>query len=679
MLITLLVDIWWLHRFRAGYPLDIDESRYLAFGLSLRDGLAGGGPAGLWHVWRAQHDFGPLLGLASVPVFLVGGRSVMAGLAAQLLFVALLLISGWGLGRRLGGRTGGVLAAALVAGMPAVIDFSRSLQLAVTAAAAMAGAMWALLASERLARRRWVVAWGILLGLLPLARTMAIAFVPGVVLAALWLAWPGPSRRARLVNLGLGLGVGAAVAASWLATSWHAVFDYLTNFGYGAQSAHFASSGSRLGLGYWTRELGHAVREDLLLPLTVLIAVALALGGGALWVRGRAGGGVRRTLATGRGREAVSVLIVLAWGYLVVSSSRNEGVGFRVPLLALLAALAGGAVCCLPWRRVRLALAVACVGVAAVNVLAKADVIGWLSQERSARLPLAGTVAVLSGRGYIQGYVLGSLETPPGPPTRPLPGSQRGWSGAYRTLSAVIVEAARRAHVAPVVDLATDEPLLNANDLVLAARLRYRLDLAVSLLPGLPAPAGAGAYAEVLSARAEHPAFLVTVSRVALSYFTLQGLSDPDQGLLERGAAVLGWRCLAAVGLPDGRVAVVSGRARPGAGAGAGAPAATCRPRVLRTVPADRAAAAPARAPVAVLFDRPMDPDPTARAFALVDVRSGRRVAGRVAWLGELALVFRPRVPLKAGRTYRVSVGPGAGAEIGSRLGGARRWTFRVA
>ncbi len=268
------------------------------------------------------------------------------------MFFAVLVASSYGIGARLTSPAGGLLVALVVAATPAVIDFSRSYQFAVTDAAVLAATTYALLASEAFERRGWSLLWGVLLGLTPLARTMAIAFVPAQIIAAAWLILTrsGPARRRRLVNVALALGLGLLAAATWLASSWHSVSSYLTNFGYGAQSAHFAHSGSRLSVGYWTREAVASVREDLYLPLAALLAITFAAAAFA-WLRHRR--------VRWRTSDAVVVLFVLLEGYIAVSSSKNEGVGFRVPLLALLVSLGVAALLRLPWRLLRRTL-IAC-------------------------------------------------------------------------------------------------------------------------------------------------------------------------------------------------------------------------------------------------------------------------------------------------------------------------------
>ena len=237
---SVAIDVWWLHHFRQGFPVNIDEANYMGFGLALQHAFAHGGLRGAWHVWEAQMQFGPLLPLASVPVFAVLGDGVVQGLVAQLFFLGLLLLASYGLGARLTSRTGGLVLVVIVAGTPSIIDFSRTFEFATTAAGVLTACTCALLASDGLRRRRWVVVWGVSLGLLPLARTMAIAFVPAQLVAAAWLLLVRPgARRSRLVNCAGGLGVGAIVAVSWLGKSWNAQWKYLTKFGYGGQSAHF--------------------------------------------------------------------------------------------------------------------------------------------------------------------------------------------------------------------------------------------------------------------------------------------------------------------------------------------------------------------------------------------------------------------------------------------------------
>jgi hypothetical protein len=345
-----------------------------------------------------------------------------------------------------------------------------------------------------------------------------------------------------------------------------------------------------------------------------------------------------------RAGDAAIVVFILLEGYVAVSSSRNEGVGFRVPLLALLAALGVTALLRLPWRPARRALIAGLIAVSALNLAMKADVIGGLSRTQRAGIPGFGRVPVLDGQGYIQGYVLAALEAKAPSPMQPLPASAKGWLPAYARIAQSVTPQGGGGTA--IVDLATDEPLLNANDLILAARLREHRDLTVNLLPGGASLGGS-------------PDAVITVSRVGFSYFALSGHRDADQGLLERAAAGLGVRCSGTVALPDARTAVVSTRSAAGS-------RARCAPRV-RHVGLDGAA-------VVAMFDLPMEWGSLSRAFALTDAATGRRVPGTLTPFGESALVFKPDQPLSAHSRYVATVATSATAATGARLPHPVRW-----
>ena len=106
-------------------------------------------------MWSGQRDFAPLLPLVSTPFETIFGRTTAVALATQFVFLGVLLAATYALARRLTDARGGVLAAAVVAGTPGVIDFSRSYQFPVTAAAMLTAATFGLLATSRLDRRGW--------------------------------------------------------------------------------------------------------------------------------------------------------------------------------------------------------------------------------------------------------------------------------------------------------------------------------------------------------------------------------------------------------------------------------------------------------------------------------------------------------------------------------------------
>lgn len=672
-----VVDLWWLHRFRAGFPLDINEGQYMGFSLALKDGLAHGGPAGLWHAWAAQRQFGPLLPLVSVPVFAVAGESPDVGFAAQLVFLAVLIISAYGLGARLTSRAGGVLVAVLVAATPTIIDFTRSYEFPVTAAAILTACTYALLASEGLRQRGPMIAWGVLLGLLPLARTMTIAFVPAQVLLAGWLVLVRPdARRERVVNAALGVLVAVLVAATWFVKAWHDQLHYLTSFGYGRQSHQFSVAGSRATVGYWTRELVASVREDLYLPLAALVVICLVLGLVAAVVRRRSAGAAEGVVVRFRAwaqADVFVVLVVVLEGYLAVTSSRNEGVGFRVPLLPGVLALAVYALWRLPWPAIRRGLVVLLLATCAFNVLMKADLTRALSGTADAHVPGFGATPIVDGTGWIQSFVLGAGEAAHGPATEPLGRAQRGWMPAYRQLADDTLRLAGGGRAGPVVELTTDEPLLNAYDLSFAARLDRHRDLSANVLPS-PADHGIAPFSALLGRLRISIGVntLITVNQPGVSYFATAAGTAVSQGLFRRAAASLGFVCRAAVALPDGRKAYVSVRSAGGAPV---APSPRCAPVVQRTEPADGATRVPTGARIVVEFDQAVNPS-TAAAALVLRSGDGRRVPGTTEPFGGQAVVFTPSRPLAASGRFTATVSRSATGVSGMSLRRVARWSF---
>lgn len=568
ILLSVIADLLWLDAFRDGFPLDIDESRYLAFGLELSDSVASGSLQSVWQTWTTQQEFAPLLPLTSVPVFLLLGDGLTHGIATQLVFFVVLVVASYGIGARLSSRPGGALVALVVATTPAVIDFARSYQFAVTAAAMLAAATYALLASEGLSRRWWSIGFGVLLGLTLLARVMMVAFVPALLVAAVWLAFRRDDmRRERLWNLALAAIAMVATAATWFAKSWDNVFTYLTGLGYGAESAGFGTSESRLSVGYWTRELVHTVQEDLYLPLAALLTIAVGIGLAAL-LAGRSireGGddgneswSMRERVHAWSLTDVAVVLFLLLWILLALTSSRNEGVGFRLPAIPLLVALAVGALWQVRWARARVLIVAGLVAVSVLNFSMKGTVIPALSEQRTLSVPGFGAVPVLTGDGYIQGYVFGAFRPSPSS-TEPLGEEEKGWLPAYEQAVGEIETLRQRQGFEPIAGLATNEPLVNSAAFSLAARLRYDSDLTVQTLGAPSGPQTSDAYEQILAAPSA-PNVLLTVSAPGVNYDVLTGGTAVDQDLIADAAESLGFRPLDTVPLPDSRILTITWR-----------------------------------------------------------------------------------------------------------------------
>ena len=259
-----------------GYPLQIDEAGYLSIAENDRIGFQSEGI----HKWAEtvlnQAPFAPLVPAMTSPPLVIN-QSNMQGFGARLLPRP---AHDCGVrNRRAHGRSPyGALAAIVVASMPGVANFSRTYVFALPAAALMACVVFSLMRAERMQRSGWAIAAGAAIGAMLLARTMTVAFVPGILVAAVvpLACRPGSGLRRGLLNLGLLCVAAFAVAAPWYLHNLDSVVDYLTEFGYGERSAEYGTSHSIVSWDWWTDVFSRLVSTDLFLLLAVLVVVGLA-------------------------------------------------------------------------------------------------------------------------------------------------------------------------------------------------------------------------------------------------------------------------------------------------------------------------------------------------------------------------------------------------------------------
>ncbi len=393
-----------------------------------------------------------------------------------------------------------------------MVDFTRTYHLVIPSAATLTLAVYLLVASDRLRRRGLAVAWGLALGATLVSRSMMLAFAPSLVLGAIWmLVVERAFRRRRALNLALGLAAAACTSLLWYATSWRPILDYLSSAGYGAASANYGSGVSPATTHFWARELEGAINGSLYLPLASLLAVVFAVAAGQLLLRHRGAGGLLPAIRQAARSDFVVPALVVAEGYLALSSSRNEGTGFVVPILPSLVALGVAAAFAVRPPGLRAALVGGLVAVSVFQLVVKADLVDPLSRARGVTVPLLGPVEVVNGQGYLQRNLAANAGYELGPPTRWLAGRERRWLPMYARLAAAIRGAEERD---PRVRLAPQEPLLNASLLRLEYYGLYRSggDLGY-VSAGGDTPAAYEAYL-----REEQPQVVVTVDRAGRQY-----------------------------------------------------------------------------------------------------------------------------------------------------------------
>ncbi len=533
----------WLWRYRRGQPVDIDEAGYLLIAINDYRGLDDGGAGGWWDAMLAPGIQAPLMPALTVPVFLVTGPGVLPGLLVALAFGAVLLVASYALGHDVGGPRLGWLTLALTAAVPVIIMFHRSYLFPIPSAACSALMLWSIARSRGFAHTRWSLAAGACIGLVALSRTLTLAFLPALVLVGLLLLAVGPARGRRLLNLGLAAAVSLVVAGPWYRRNGEAVWDYLTDYGYGAGRSAYGEDQSLLSSDSW-RESARYVVATSGLPVVVLWVVGAFV---LVWacVRMWRHDGLRRTaLATIRSPLLPS-LAWAGWGLVMLTTSGNKGTGFTTPLIPALALLTAWAFLRLPRVPAR-TLVAASVVVLVLNTAAAADPASPLAKPRVAQLPWIGNAVWVNGAGSIQNYVRGGQRHPTdGQLTR---AQGRAWHAAQVRLAHQLDE------LGPAfTTFGFRHRLINLNTVQLEQMLEGRVPLALTMVDPIAVPNDVRAMTDYLTTGAAATACLVlTAGGVA---YEIEPIVDPD--LMARAARAAGFVRHSTVGLPDRRTVVV--------------------------------------------------------------------------------------------------------------------------
>jgi 4-amino-4-deoxy-L-arabinose transferase-like glycosyltransferase len=539
------LDVWWLHRFRFGFITEWDESGYISIALQNSHALSSGGLFSLISTVIDQGVQAPLVPLGAVPFNVVFGDGVDASLLVEPAFFALLVVATYGVARRLVEPWWAVLAALSVAAAPMVTDYTRIFHFSVPAAAMFTSALWALLRSEGLSRRGWAVGCGLLLGLMVLARSMTIAFLPGFALAAvLPLALSPVDRRRRTLNFALLCVSGGALAALWYAPNLFSVGDYLLHFGYGAESSAYGAAHSPISIGYWTREAGGLV-DEIYLPLATVLAAGLLAAAISFALRGDRPRLSREALRTWLAGSTGLTLVVVIEGYVALTSSRNQGTAFALPWLPALVVLVVAGVASIRQRPLRLVLATCLAAVALFDVTMKSGLVPEVASPATADLPVLGQTTIADGRGIVEAEVEDSGYLTNGP-TEPMPELQREWLPFAERLSRWSFSYAERHGGEPFLASGFDDPLLSNTRIALGAELALSRQLPTLFLKPFPHGDSAASYRAQL--QETHANLLITGER---------GPGTPGivltRSRVEAAARSLGFEQVREFTLPDGR------------------------------------------------------------------------------------------------------------------------------
>jgi hypothetical protein len=293
----------------------------------------------------------------------------------------------------------------------------------------------------------------------------------------------GPALGLRLRNLAIAVGTTGLVAGPWYLANARSVYDLLLGSGYGEGAAQFGHHYHVASWGYWTKELRLDV-SYMWLPLAVALLACFGVAFAYFLAHGSRPIRVRR-LQSAHAAAVLALVLVVLEGYIVLTSSRNEGTGFALPWLPALVVLGVTAAASVPTQAIRVVLAGSLVVVSLSALIAKS---GWfepLAKTRTVAVPGLGHVLITEGRGLIQREVEGDGYDIT-PVTHPLPTMHRRWLPLAHD---VVGWSLRRAHErgAPLhLTLGVDDRIFGNSRLTLAAQLWFHQYLPVDYLSAFP-------------------------------------------------------------------------------------------------------------------------------------------------------------------------------------------------
>jgi len=323
----------WVVQHRQLGAYDPDEAGYIATALRYQRSLDLNPLPFIYEVGAT--GTGPLVPLLSVPLLILGPRSPHTVMMVQPILLIIVAIAAAGIAQRLSGSTASVVAGVATATTPTITLATQSYWFGLGTAAACACAMWALVSSDR-GTNRWIWAYGIAVGLMLLARTMALGLLPAMIVAGVIVV--GPSRRG-LTRFAGSLGLTAIVAGPWWVVEWSTVSGYLVDYGYGERAGLFGSGTviERVGFRF------DRIRDGIGAP-AVTVATIVAAIGLVVWLSGSRG----RPPLPPAWREFVALTTACAAGVAALSSTTNNGVWFELPIVVIVVPLAVAALSSAP-------------------------------------------------------------------------------------------------------------------------------------------------------------------------------------------------------------------------------------------------------------------------------------------------------------------------------------------
>lgn len=201
---------------RDNTPLLWDGGEYFCKSLKYFNVFRDMGPGFFSRFNEVSHYRPPLFMLTSLPLYALFGRSTDVAAMTNILYLAILVFSVYGIGSLMQGRDAGLAGAFLVSFFPIMFGMSRSYWLDFPLVAMVSLGMYLLLRSDGFQDGKYSVLFGISFGLGMLTKWIHFVFLAGPVLYFLASSMRNDERRPRFLrNAAIAFLAAAAVASFW--------------------------------------------------------------------------------------------------------------------------------------------------------------------------------------------------------------------------------------------------------------------------------------------------------------------------------------------------------------------------------------------------------------------------------------------------------------------------------
>lgn len=399
-----VINVIWLWMFRRGQPYNIDEYGYLGIALNDFHALMARGIVGWMQAVESPSIQSPITTALSSLTFVVFGPRPLVGFAVTILSGIVTIIASFYIGKRISGSRIGLIASVVVASSPIIINGARDYIFALPVTAVTTVAILALLYSDRFRNRKFAVLFGVFLGLMPLTRTMTIAFVPALVVAALIsVSDKSVDNRRRWMNLLISFIVAIVTASTWLVPNGMLVMRYLLSFGYGNRSVEYGPKQSLLNLDTWLYTVQN-LASYVYLPELVFIILGFILFL-AMIIRMLLSEKWTDVFRVMQKSNILPLVILIAEGLIALTSSRNKGSAFVAPLVPAMLVLSSWSITKLIKRQFLLRLmTVTIVALSIISCIPLMNLTMSWARPWNINVPILGLTTVTDGRDYIQIY-----------------------------------------------------------------------------------------------------------------------------------------------------------------------------------------------------------------------------------------------------------------------------------